>query len=271
MRTLYRTAPEYAEAFLKIIDETDTCGTLRPTGFIKAMQENIGYAAPVGLDRKNPVIVAFGDSVTAGHFEPRGNLEEIFDALKNGRRPDLSQGEVFDPRECFCEKFRSLLIDHFERTAVSTINSGIAADTVNGMELRVYRDVIRYQPDLVIINAALNWGANCGDSKAYEAVLSRIIEAIQTNTSSEIILMTPNMQQLPAMLKNPMSPLIERVEIIRRLAEEKQCCLADAYLAWEKYASAGYPVEALLSDHVHHPSVTGHEGFAKILMKLIVT
>ena len=276
---MYRTKAEYAEAFLRIVDETDTCGELRPKHFIKVMKENQGsinafspYGVPAdGLERRNPLIVALGDSVTAGHFEPCGNLEEIFAVIDSGGIPDFSAGEVTDARECYLEKFRSLLIDHFEQTSVSTINAGIAGDTMNGMEKRVYRDVVRHQPDLVIINGSLNWGVENGDSADYEAVLRRVLAVILNETKADIILMTPNMEKMPDVLKNPKSPLTERVDIIRKLAKEKNCCLADAYLAWEKYEEAGYPAVELLANRGNHPSVTGHEGFAKILMKLIVS
>ena len=278
MRTMYRTRPEYAEAFLRIVDETDTCGSVRPDHFIKVMQENQGiinafspYGVPDdGLERRNPLIIALGDSVTAGHFEPRGNLEEYSAIIDAGGMPDFSAGEVTDARECYLEKFRSLLIDHFEQTSVSTINAGVAGDTILGMEKRLYRDVVRHQPDLVIINGSLNWGEDSGDSDDYEAALRRVLAVIQEETKADIILMTPNMEKMPEMLRNPKSPLTQRVGIIRKLAEEKRCCLADAYLAWEKYEEAGYPVVELLANRGNHPSITGHEGFAKILMKLIV-
>ena len=63
MRTLFRTKHENAEAFLRIVDETNTCGTYRPERFIKAMKENQGvinqfcpYGVPDdGLERKNLV------------------------------------------------------------------------------------------------------------------------------------------------------------------------------------------------------------------------
>ena len=278
MRTMYRTDPQLAEAFMRIIDETDTCGTYRPEHFIKVMRENQGGVnafSPFGmtedgLERRNPLIVALGDSVTAGHFEPCGDLDEIIETIESGGMPDLSKGEVVDVREGYLDKFRSMLIDHFEVTSVSTVNSGIAGDTMYGMEKRVYRDVVRYQPDLVIINGSLNWAEECGDSADYEAVLRRVLAVIQNETKADIIMMTPNMEKLPDILKNPKSPLIERVEIIRRLAEEKHCCLADTYLAWEKFEEAGYPAVELLANRGNHPSITGHEGFAKALMKLII-
>ena len=277
MRTLFRTKPENANTFLHIVDETDTCGTCRPEHFIKVMKENQGminlfspFGIPEdGLERKNPVIVALGDSVTAGHFEPCGDLEEIFAIIESGGMPDFSKGEVVDARECYLEKFRAKLIDYFELTSVSTLNAGIAGDNMYGMEKRVYRDVVRYQPDLVIVNGSLNWGPECGDSNDYEAALRRVLAVIQNETKADVILMTPNMDKMPKELGNPKSPLIERVEIIRRLAEEKQCCLADTYLAWEKYEEAGHSVVDLLANHGNHPSVTGHEAYARVLMKLI--
>ena len=278
MRTMYRTNREYADAFLRIVDETNTCGSVRPERFIKVMKENqggINLFSPFGmtedgLERRNPLIVALGDSVTAGHFEPCGDLDEIIATIEAGGMPDMSKGEVVDVREGYLDKFRSMLIDHFEVTSVSTINAGIAGDSMYGMEKRVYRDVVRHQPDLVIINGSLNWSPECGDSADYEAVLRRVIAVIQNETKADIILMTPNMEKLPDILKNPKSPLIERVEIIRKLAEEKKCCLADTYLAWEKYEEAGYPAAELLANRGNHPSITGHEGFAKVLMKLVI-
>ena len=46
---------------------------------------------------------------------------------------------------------------------ITFVNSGIAGDNIYGkMKYRLNRDVIRYQPDLVIINATLNWSKNRG-------------------------------------------------------------------------------------------------------------
>ncbi len=223
-----------------------------------------------GLERKNPLCVALGDSVTAGFFEWGGvSIEEYFDRMAKGAVQENDYFMIMDVRECYLEKFRSRLTDYFKQTLISTVNSGIAGDTMYGMEKRVYRDVIWYRPDLVIINGALNWGAECGTTENYKAALTRVLAAIQEETWADVVLLTPNMAIIPPVNINPKSCLEERVEVIRTLANERSVCLADTYKVWKEYERAGYPIKVLLANGMTHPSVTGHEVYADLLMKLI--
>lgn len=276
MRTSFVTPEKYAREALRIARETVAVGENRPAHFKKVMRENrgaINMFSPYGetedgLERKNPVIVALGDSVTAGHFEFNGNPEELFAKVDAGALEEEDAVEITDARECYLEKFRSMLIDKYEQTSVSTINAGIAGDTMYGMQKRLYRDVIRYQPDLVIINGSLNWGEECGDTADYRKVITQVVKAIKTETKADIVLLTPNME-LPGPFANPKSSLKERVEVIRELAKAEEVCLADAYKVWETYEDAGYPVKKLLANGMNHPSVTGHEMYAIVLMQLL--
>ncbi len=102
--------------------------------------------------------------MTAGHFESLLPKEpdklSIFwetaeKMVASGKA--MPPIEITDSRESYLEKFRSLLIEKYELTSVSTINAGIAGDNLIQMSARAYRDVIRYQPDLVILNGSLNW------------------------------------------------------------------------------------------------------------------
>lgn len=277
MRTSYSAPEQYVNAIMEIEASTSAVGKQRPKHFIRVMRENRGnvnFLSPFGpgkdgMERKNPLVAALGDSVTAGHFEFNGQPEELFKKADAGLLGPEDAIEITDARECYLEKFRSHLIDHFEQTSVSVVNSGIAGDNVYGMQKRLYRDVIRYQPDLVIINASLNWSAECGDTKTYQRVLSEIVETIRQETKADIVLMTPNME-IPGPFTNPASSLDERVSVIRNMAEEKQVCLADTYKVWELYQSAGYPVKALLANGMNHPSKECHELFARVLMQLIL-
>jgi lysophospholipase L1-like esterase len=272
-----RTDIKNEEAFFNIIDSESFCGSRRPEHFKKIMRENRGAInkfSPFGmtddgLERKNPLIVALGDSVTAGHFEFAGNPSELFAKVDNGELKEDEAIEITDARECYLEKFRGLLIDKYEQTSVSTVNSGIAGDTMLGMERRLYRDVVRYQPDLIIINGSLNWASECGSTEVYEKAVRRVLSILKKETKADIVLLTPNMERNAEEFANPESSLESRVEVLRKLADETEVCIADTYKAWEKYEAEGYPVEDLLANRMNHPTMTGHLGYDKILMQLI--
>ncbi len=278
MKTNFQTPEKYAQAAIKLSRELCAVGDVRPEHFKKVMKENrggINAFSPYGptkdgLERKNPVIVALGDSVTAGHFEFNGDPLELYAKLEAGLLNEEQSVEVTDARVCYLEQFRGMLIDKYEQTSVSTINSGIAGDTIYGMLKRVYRDVVRYQPDLVIINGSLNWNDENGTNEDYENALLKVITIIKEETKADIVLLTPNMEIRPPFFPVPeKSTLKERVEVMRKLADKEKVCLADAYKVWEVYESEGYPVSELLANKSNHPSVTGHTMYAEILMQLI--
>ncbi|MCD7884286.1 MAG: GDSL-type esterase/lipase family protein [Lachnospiraceae bacterium] len=276
MKTNYETPEEYAKKALEITDAADAVSSKRPEQFKKVMRENRGALsvfgpfgpAADGLERKNPVIVALGDSVTAGHFEFAGDPQTLYDKVNRGEFGEQDALEITDARECYLERFRAHLIDKYEQTSVSTVNSGIAGDTMYGMQKRLYRDVIRYQPDLVLINGSLNWGKECGNTEAYKKLLREVVSAVKNDTKADIVLMTPNMD-IPYINTDTDCTLWDRVQVIRELAVLEDVCLADTYAVWEAYKAAGYPVKALLANGMNHPSKTGHEMYARVLMKLM--
>ncbi len=182
--------------------------------------------------------------------------------------------EITDARESYVEKFRLALIDKYEQTSVSVLNAGIAGDVLPMMLKRTERDVVRYDPDLVLINGSLNWDdKTMGDAKAYKALLKTLVQKLKAETEADIILLTPN-GDLPSGLWEslgfpatvPTTPA--RCDMIREVAREEQVCLADVRALWDQAAEAGIPWKLLLANEGNHPSVEGHEVYAKILMKL---
>lgn len=287
MKTTYRIKQPYADIFLECAKNQPCISPARPERFIRTMKENRGSIGLIsgfgqdeeGLERKNPVIVALGDSVTAGHFESllptdRAALERLAEDMQKLAivRTEVPPIEITDARECYLEKFRHKLIDRFEYTSVSTINAGIAGDNLIQMSARAKRDVIRYQPDLVLINGALNWDETMGTTSEYKSLLIKLIKRIKNETTADIILLTPN-GDLPNTLfggkdaSQPTTP--ERVQAIREAAFEESVSLADVYAVWESAKRAGCPWKELLANGINHPSAEGHEVYAITLMKLI--
>lgn len=301
MRTTFHTRQPYAARFLQCAEDFVCNSPIKPERFMEKMRKNQGNVGAFGtgldedgLERKNPVIVAMGDSVTAGHFESlipedKKEAQSILQAAMTGdfsnpiiekykwKSPntDLKRGgsipiEITDARESYIEKFREKLIDHYEFTSVSVINAGIAGDNLISMEKRMQRDIIRYQPDLVLINGSLNWSIELGSTEQYKEILRGMVQKIKAETDADIILLTPNGDLKSTLFgqEGPEPTTSERAEAIRRLAKEEQVCLSDTYAVWENARDLGIPWEELLANKINHPSVEGHEVYARVLMKL---
>ena len=277
MKTQIESRSENFEAMMQIAEQCFGQPVRRPGKFVECMKKNRGqivqydyYETPEdGMPRRNPLIVALGDSVTAGHFEFNGSKNELFEKHRKGLLGEFDAVEVTDVRECYLEKFREMLIEKYEMTSVSVVNAGISGDTLIGMKRRLHRDVICHQPDLVIINGALNWPPECGSTEVYENVLREIVRKIKLETEADIILMTPNDEVQMQNAVNVVSSLESRALTIRKIADEEKVCLADVYRVWKIYEKRGYPAEDMLANGLNHPTKQGHEICAEILMQLL--
>ena len=298
MKTTFRIRQPYADLFLDCARRFRCVSPARPERFIRKLKENTGVAGAVfgltdrdGLERRNPLIVALGDSVTAGHFESIADPEQfrqmgaLIEALQRGesreeiaRRITAEGGlppmEIYDARESYLEKFREKLIEKYEYTSVSVVNSGIAGDVLPSMARRAWRDVIRYDPDLILVNGSLNWTDEVmGDAEEYKRILRELVRRFRGETEADVILLTPNGDLPNALFSAPGQGVPEptteqRAEKIRELAAEEGVCLADVRAVWTMARDAGCPWEELLANRINHPSVEGHEVYAQVLMKL---
>ena len=290
MRTQFKTPEEAAVRFLEIANNRKPYSNIRPERFIQIMKSHKGTlidANPLdeqGIPKRNPVIAVLGDSVTAGHFEWLIDVEvlkaqaEAFAGAETGTaeaepekvvaEQEIPPIEVTDARESYIEKFREKLIDKYEQTSVSVINAGIAGDDLRGMQARLQRDVISHAPDLVLINGALNWSEQLGTTAEYKEILRKMVREIKEGTQADIILITPN-GALPGPFAQGPDLLEERVRAIRKIAAEEETGIADHYAVWEEFRKQGYDWKDLLANGVNHPSITGHEGYAVTLMKVL--
>jgi acyl-CoA thioesterase I len=272
MKTQFEMTRDRQERLLRIARETPCTNDIRPARFMRLMETNTGVVSVLsrfgldehGLERKNPVIVAFGDSVTAGHFELLFDFTDMPGLIAKVQSGELL--EIVDVAAVYHEQFRLRLTEKYPATSPSVINAGIAGDSIMGMHRRVYRDVIRYQPDLVIINGTLNWGDGVGTLDAFTRLQRSVVQAIQANTDANIVLLTPN----PMSDILPDNGLDARVQVVRELADETQVSLVDAYRLWGLFTTDRAELRECLANHINHPTAVGHRVYALALMQLFV-
>ena len=92
----------------------------------------------------SPITIAFlGDSVTQGCFEcyltTDGGLET-----------------VYDYKNAYSTRLKEILNMLYPNVQINIINSGISGDSATRGALRVERDILAYNPDLVVVSYGLN-------------------------------------------------------------------------------------------------------------------
>lgn len=198
-------------------------------------------------------IVALGDSITELTFHTRG-------------------------RHNWCGYLQEALFEAYGRNRCWVINSGRSGETVAEGVKRLDEDVLRFDPDLVIVSYGINEARSPVSPKAFRNTLIRLIDRIRERRECEVLLRTPNPVVNPT---TPTAPMRDqqagmetagtRVRLFARtivgVAREKRCAVIDHYTLWKKAEStsdASVEKSSLLwlrmSDPVH-PGPLGHLAF----------
>ena len=216
---------------------------------IKTKQEDL---------QANPAVtIAFlGDSVTQGCFE---DIKTAPDAL----------GTVFEPKYAYSTHLQELLHFLYPSVQINIINSGISGDrSVLGAE-RVERDILRYQPDLVVVSYGLN-DAPKGMEKLpeYKEALAKIFRQVR-DAGIECIFLTENMVNTYTDCNMTDTLLIQTAEFLapfendgvlaayfeaaKDVAAQHGVKVCDCYAKWRALAAAGVDTTRLLANKLNHP------------------
>ncbi|MCP4645359.1 MAG: hypothetical protein GY851_33255 [bacterium] len=216
-------------------------------------------ATPEDGNVANITLVAFGDSTTA----TRGPLG-IYAKLLDKELP--SRG-----------------------VRAKVVNAGIGGNTTDMARARFEKDVLVHDPDVVTLGFGINDSAIDVWKRAtksrvslerYEENLRHFIDTLKKR-GARPVLMTPNCLAWTPGLKamygkppyNPDDPdgfnvtLKVYAAAVRRIAEEKEVPLVDAYALFEGYAQAGL-IDGLLLDGMH-PNDRGHRLVADALLEVV--
>jgi lysophospholipase L1-like esterase len=217
-------------------------------------------------DRSAPpiLIVALGDSVTQGVMGYN----------------DIAHEYVYHAR------FRRGLEDRYPLCTFSVINAGVDGQTAADGRQRLHRDVLRYDPDLVLISFGPNDAVLRGRDQvpAFGDDLRSMVESIRRETQADVVLLTPNRMashdndRVPTVYRKYVE-IIVRVqtdgtldrfaEEIRRVGESRRVPVADVYRAWCQLEADGVDTTAMLINGLNHPAAADHRIAADLLLKLV--
>ena len=205
-------------------------------------------------------IVALGDSITETTFHTRGRMNWV---------------QLLD----------EAIFEEYGNGICTVINSGKCGSTYRDGLSRLDRDVLRYNPDLVVIAFRMNDATVGLDGlEDFKNDLKRTVELIRQQCGSEIMLRTPNpvvtVNGLPLPdgtpgpgleWKNPKHALKEYSAAIVEMAAELECTCVDHYTLWNEYKlKFKHPVAnpgnlwPRMGDAIH-PGALGHLAFFREL------
>ncbi len=218
---------------------------------------------------KSITIAFLGDSVTQGCFDV------YYD--RSGRIQTF-----FDYKKAYSTRVRELLNLLYPEAQINVINSGISGDTARGGANRVERDVLAFNPDLVVISYGLN---DVSDSEEgltnYLNALTEIFEKV-TKSGAECIFMTqnyynttisdhliPEANELAQILKERQTSgkLKSYYQNATALASKMGVKVCDVYRKWEALEKGGVNVTELLANKLNHPIPELHYLFAYSLIE----
>jgi lysophospholipase L1-like esterase len=184
-------------------------------------------------------IVCHGHSVPAGYFET----------------------PTVDTFNAYPHLLHKALKKKYPFAVINVIVTAVGGETSDSGAKRFVRDVLSHQPDVIVIDYALN-DRRIGLDKSREALTSMIEQA--RSCGIKVILMTPT-ADLDADLRDPEDPLKQHAGLIRDLARLYGVGLADSLAGFQAHTAKGGRLDDLMSQR-NHPNRSGHELAMKALM-----
>jgi acyl-CoA thioesterase-1 len=162
------------------------------------------------------------------------------------------------------------------------LNAGAGGETLETALVRLGRDVISHQPDLVLVAFGLNDSA-AGEAgvAAFRKRLDGLLSALQSEAEAEAVLLTPNMMchadnprvserwrhALPALRERQVKGVLARyAAAIREAGAACGAPVADVYAEWERLRGRGADTDALLDNGLNHPGAEGHALAARVVL-----
>ena len=218
---------------------------------------------------RQPSIAFLGDSVTHGCFDLYVD--------------DKGIQTYMEMDKAYHEKVRTILNTLYPTVPITIINAGISGDKASEGIKRIERDVLSYNPDLVVVCYGLN---DSGDAEKgideYITSLKSIFDAVKKK-GKEVIFLTPNSitdrldvnfayqeinkltEEIVAKKQN--DSLKKYIEEARVLCKKENVPVCDCSRLWDILSDNDVDVNNLLSNRINHPTERMHWVFAYELVR----
>ncbi len=198
---------------------------MKPTRTI----DNLSTGTPI-------TIVALGDSLTQGWMVSKGYIDYL----------------------------KEMLHVKFPQNRLNLINSGIPGDTADSGLYRMKWDVLRYNPDCVFIQYALNDAFSGFTEQQFKRSIKGIIDNIRDNGDAEIVLITS-----VYIGDNDDNRLVEgyyhQLEILGR---DYRIPVVLTHEYWKKKIREGILFGTLVQFDGVHPTEEGYRLMAEAIMNI---
>lgn len=151
------------------------------------------------------------------------------------------------------------LKERFGYQELMLFNAGICGDTVLEGLARLDRDVLRFQPDLVIVCFGTN--DRKLDVATFRRGLYELVQRIEASGAT-VLLRTPlpimEVEPAPSHIWKNDVELRDRLAVVREVAEARTLAFADNYALWCEREQQGRLVMAELMADPIHSNAAGH-------------
>ncbi len=185
---------------------------------------------------KDIKIVALGDSLTYGWMVHKGYVEYL----------------------------KEMLLIKYPGSTIKTINRGIPGDTAGGGLYRLEDHVIITDPDLAIVQFALNDAFSGHTVNTFKRNILAIIRTTKEKTTAEILLTTSS-----ALAGNDKHMATEYYNALMEAAQEEDVPIACVHEYWGKKMDDGIQFSELVQSDQVHPTETGYRLMAEAIVEKI--
>ncbi len=204
-------------------------------------------------------IVCLGDSVTHGYFA----------------------SSPADHESAYPVKLRKLLDFYFPNQVFNVINSGIGGTTATQALNRFERDVLKFQPDLVLIMFGVN---DCNDIPKYLESLDTMFKILNSKNIPAVYITEHMMNTyladdtLPELInhckwsaeKQTDGTMDKLFDEGKRIARENNIAICDIYDKWKKLYANGVDITMLLANRTNHPVPEMHTLLANEIINTLL-